>query len=341
MASRNQTVEALRRRARLQPESPGPTPSKNGKHVQIFSAAELLATEFPEPKWAIQGILPAGFNILAGKPKLGKSWLAMNFALGIANGKVALGKINVEQGRVLYVALEDTKRRLKSRLEKLLSKQQGGAPGLLELAPEWPRQDSGGIAYLTEWCQHHKDGRLVIIDTWAKFRPPLARGVNEYEQDYQMGTAIKSTADACDISVLVLHHCRKAGAIDPLDEVSGTLGFVGCADGVMVMRRERGQHDASLFVTGRDVEEQDIALQWNGEYALWTMLGQADEYRISRERADVRELFKKEGRLSPKEAAPLLGKKENACKQLFWRMAKDGWLKNVGDGKYELAPGEE
>jgi hypothetical protein len=60
-----------------------------------YSAVELLATTFPEPRWAVPGILAEGLTFLAGAPKLGKSWLALNVSLAIASGGRALGQIPV------------------------------------------------------------------------------------------------------------------------------------------------------------------------------------------------------------------------------------------------------
>src|SRR5918995_4663655 len=130
-------------------------------------ATELLAIEFPEPRWIVPGIIPEGTTILAGKPKMGKSWLA-------------LGTKRVERGAVLYLALEDNPRRLQSRLKKLLAG--GAAPEGLELATEWPRLGDGGLDALEAWLNTHPDARLVVIDTLAKFRTGQT-GKNLYKED--------------------------------------------------------------------------------------------------------------------------------------------------------------
>jgi hypothetical protein len=302
--------------------------------VETFSAADLLAMDLPDTCWAVGGILPEGLSILAGKPKLGKSWLALLLAIAVATAGVALGKIKVEAGEVLYLALEDTKRRLKNRLEKLLGRQDAAAPKRLTLARDWPRADRGGLAALEKWLSEHKKARLVVVDTWAKFRPVhLVRG-NEYERDYQDGGELKAVADRYGVAILVLHHCRKMGAVDPLEEVSGTLGLTGVADAVLVLRRERGQHDAALCVTGRDVEEQELALRWDGEFCLWEIVGEAEEYRMSKERAEVLQILREAGRpLKPSEAAPLLGKQVPATRKLLWTMEQAGQLRSI-DGAY-------
>jgi hypothetical protein len=312
------------------PREPPPT-------VAVFTAADLRRMELPEPKWAVEGILPDGLSLLAGKPKLGKSWLALNLAVAVATGGVALGSIRVERGDVLCLALEDTKRRLKERLAKLAEKQ--GLvewPPTLYLARNWPRQDNGGLRALREWLRAHPASRLVVIDTWPKFRPFRARRGDSYEEDYLHASELKAVADEYRVAILAVAHCRKMDAVDPLDQVSGTLGLTGAADGTAVLKRERGQHDATLFITGRDIDEREIALSWEPQYALWSILGDAEEYRLSKERQEVITLLRKAGEsLTPTKIAQLLGKNVNAVKQLLWKMHQDGQLENY-DGRYGI-----
>jgi RecA-family ATPase len=92
----------------------------NGKPA-TFTAAELMAMELPPVRWVIPDILPEGVTFLAGKPKMGKSWMALGLGIAVATGGVALGTKQVEQGEVLYLALEDNRRRIHNRLNKLLS----------------------------------------------------------------------------------------------------------------------------------------------------------------------------------------------------------------------------
>jgi AAA domain/Domain of unknown function (DUF3854) len=114
----------------------------------VVSATELMAIEFPKPRWIVPGIVPEGTTILAGKPKMGKSWLALGISVAVEGGGVALGTKRVERGAVLYLALEDNPRRLQSRLKKLLPV--GAAPEGLELATEWPRLGDGGLGSLAQ-----------------------------------------------------------------------------------------------------------------------------------------------------------------------------------------------
>ena len=88
--------------------------------ISGITAADLMRKTFPEPRWAVSGILPEGLNLLAGKPKKGKSILALNLGVSISLGGLALGQIPVEKGAVVYLALEDTERRLQGRLGHML-----------------------------------------------------------------------------------------------------------------------------------------------------------------------------------------------------------------------------
>jgi hypothetical protein len=306
-----------------------------GKEQQdetTITAAALMDAEIKEVACVIESAIPEGMSILAGKPKLGKSWMAMALGLDVALGTKALGQLGVQSGDVLYLALEDTRHRLRRRLLKLLPN--GERPTRMYFQTTWPRQDQGGLEAIEEFLIAHPDTRLIVIDTWAKFRPAKGGNKDAYELDYLHASEVKAIADKYHIAIVIVCHCRKVPADDPVDSVSGTLGLTGCADAVLVLKRERGQHDAALFVTGRDIEEQELALRWNATTARWALLGGADEYRISRERAQIMEVLRKAGRpLSPTEAAPLVNKKVGAVKWLLWNLEREGWV-SVQDGRY-------
>jgi len=297
------------------------------------SAKELMAIEFPLPRWIVPGIVPEGTTILAGKPKMGKSWLALGTSVAVAAGGVALGTKRVERGAVLYLALEDNPRRLQSRLKKLLSS--GVAPEGLELATEWPRLGDGGLDALEAWLNTHPDARLVVIDTLAKFRTGQT-GKNLYKEDYEAVEPLVELAADHNVAILIVHHLRKLGAEDPLDQVSGSMGLTGGADGALVLNRERGRADAYLYVTGRDIEEEkELALSWDSTTATWKIAGDAEEYRNSKERQEIVDCLHTQGEpAGPKEVSEALGKPHNNVKQLMWKMGDKGDLRSVGGGKY-------
>jgi RecA-family ATPase len=254
-------------------------PEERNGRLKTFTVVELMAEELPEVKWVVPGILPEGVTLLAGKPKLGKSWLALGLAIAVATGGAALGNKQVEAGDVLYMALEDNRRRLRKRFGKLLS---GDGPHRLYIAIECPRMDKGGAKALEEWLEEHPDARLVVVDILKRVRPRAPASRSVYEADYEALEAMQRLAGEYGVSILVVHHLRKLDADDPLDEVSGSTGLSGGADGVLVLKRDRGRADAFLHVTGREIEEEaELALRWDSGLASWTLMGDAEEYRVS------------------------------------------------------------
>jgi hypothetical protein len=302
--------------------------------LKVYSAGELNALEFSPLRWAIVSLLAEGLFILAGRPKLGKSWLVLNFAISIASGGYALGTIRVDAGDVLYCALEDGARRLQQRLRKALGR--GSVPENLYFATEWRTFDRGGLEDLEEWIKAHPNVRLIVFDTLERVRPSEDPKARIYHSDYAAVQGLQDLAKKYGVCILVVHHTRKAEANDHLDLVSGSTGLTGAADGVLVLKRARGEADATLTANGRDFPDTELALKFDGELCDWRALGDAGEYRLSNERRDMIALLSKSGPLTPKEVSVLTGKDHNAVKKLLWTMAQDGEVHAGARGRYSL-----
>src|SRR5262245_60828560 len=151
---------------------------------ELITATDLMAKEFREPQWAVPEFVPEGLTLLAGKPKTGKSWLALDFAVAVAAGSCAMGNVTCKRGDVLYLALEDTQRRLHGRLKAVL--QGAEAPDGLNIATEWRRSDGGGLEDLRHWLGIHVGiARLIVIDTLQKIRGARKKDAGVYEDDYR------------------------------------------------------------------------------------------------------------------------------------------------------------
>jgi hypothetical protein len=298
-----------------------------------WNAAELMGLAFPEPRWAVPGLLAEGLNLLVGPPKLGKSWLALNIAVAVAAGGKALGSIDVDQGDVLYLALEDTGRRLQSRLRAILGT--GQAPERLTLTTACETLYKGGQARISGWLDNHPDARLVIVDVFTKVRGHTDDKTNRYESDYLAISALKSIADEYGVAMLVVHHTRKAQSDDFIDAVSGTQGLAGAADAVLLLTRSRGSANAELKITGRDVEEADHALDFDPQTGTWKLLaGIASDYNLADTRRRVLTLVRAEGPLSPKVIAERLEVAPATIRQTCPRMVEAGQLDTDGTGRY-------
>ncbi|MBZ4321465.1 AAA family ATPase [Streptomyces huiliensis] len=296
-----------------------------------WTADELMAAEFPEPRWAVPGIISEGVNLLAGPPKVGKSWLSLGLALSVAAGGQAMDTVPVEGGPVLYLALEDTPRRLQTRMRKIL----GGepAPAALTLATSCPPLPQGGNEAIAQWVERNPDARMVIVDVFAKMRGPSAPGTSAYDADYAAVGHAKRIADHYGIAMVLVHHVRKAGSDDFLAEVSGTNGLAGAADATLVLKRSRGQADGVLHVTGRDVDEAEYALRFYAEAGAWQLLeGPAAAHTIGDTRATVLRYVRDNPGAKPKQIAEGTGLDPALVRQTCSRMANDVQLMRDAGG---------
>lgn len=337
-----------------------PNGDANGR---IHNSRELLSRRFGPTRYAVDGLLPVGSAVVAGKPKVGKSWLALDLALAVATGGAVLGYPAQKSGRVLYLALEDSPRRLHNRLRKLLyggedfdtpeanpfasaaeyvfdydpaSAEAKGPTDGVDFATGWPRSDQGGLEKIAAWRAKHADARLVIIDTLQRFRPPSNAKAGMYEDDYAALGAIHRFCADIGLSVVCVHHTRKLGSNDPLDLVSGSNGLTGAVDSLLVLQRSRGTADAELFVTGRDLpDELNLALTFERSHARWNVLGTAEEVRRSKEQTEILAALREHGQpMTPTQLAAALGVTRHTVSMRLRTMGGHDLVKNVGSGKW-------
>ncbi|MCB1502638.1 MAG: AAA family ATPase [Bauldia sp.] len=316
-----------------QPRVPGKPPS-------CITARELCDLEFAPIKFVVPGYVVEGLTLLAGKPKIGKSWLSMDIALAVSAGGECLGGIGCEQGDVLYLALEDNRRRLQSRIRKLWQIEALAnwtpVPERLHLATEWPRANEGGVAAIRQWIDQHPGARLVIVDVLAMFKAIAKRHDQTlYEADYLAIKELQALAMETGVAFIVVHHTRKSGAeSDPFEKVSGTLGLSGAADTTIIL--DRDQNGCTLYGRGRDIEEIETAVEFDRQFCRWRALGNATEVRRTDERSVIlTALTDNREPMSPAEVADVLGLSRNNVRQLLFKMAKAGEVVKAGrKGQY-------
>lgn len=227
--------------------------------AKVKTGAWLDQQHFPPVAYAVPGIIPEGFGLLTGAPKVGKSWATLGIALAVATGGRAFGSIDVGDARpVLLLALEDGDRRMQGRARKLLD----GAPIPANLHYATDVTPAEVLELIDQWLGDFGHLRpLVILDTLGKVMPPKAMGETDYMRDYRIGGALKGRVDRHPgATLLAVHHTRKAQSDDWMDSTSGTNGLNGSADFTVSLTRSRDEDRGVLHVTGRDVI--------GGEYAL-------------------------------------------------------------------------
>jgi len=295
-----------------------------------ITAGALQTKHFPAATWVIPGLLPQGAIIFGGRPKLGKSWLALDNAVAVAEGGFTLGKQCVA-GDVLYAALEDTQRRLKSRMSIIRA---GAAwPSALSFICELPRADEGGVEIVRSWIMQAANPRLVIIDTLAKVRPGKGRDEGSYDADYKAVTIWKALADEFNIAIVLVHHVRKMVADDPLEMISGTNGLTGAADAIIILNRT--SQGCTLAGRGRDLEEFELAVKFDPDVCRWEALGSAADVQRSSARSGILALLElSEKPMSPTDIARSVQADNNSVRQLLFKMVEAGEIEKIGRGAY-------
>ncbi|MGO9155346.1 AAA family ATPase [Mycobacterium sp.] len=253
--------------------------------ADVKSAAALDDMTFAELVEHVPNLIHEGFGVLAGSPKVGKSWMAIAIALACAQGGRVFGCIKVEPRAVLLLALEDGERRLQKRMWIL----NGDDPLPERLDYLTVVQPGEVMPTIKAWLQRHrndKDPPLVIVDTFGKVRPQRKPGEDPYIADYQIGSYIKRAADRIPgAAILVIHHDRKMGSDDWLKTVAGTQGVTGSADYILLLARKRKSSEGLLSVTSRDVREDEYAMLLTGE-GVWKLDG--GSFDTAAEKADER-----------------------------------------------------
>ena len=349
------TVEKLHEFAATTPlwekpgsKSEGVTPEQDAvmQQLETMTLRQVLEMDFPEPEWVVPGLIPQGqVTVFAGKPKIGKSWWVFGAALAVVEGGKAFGHADCEQGEALYLALEDTPRRLKSRGWKML-KGRGDlhglkAPEYLHIATSSPTINGGAVEQMDAWLEQHQSCKLIIIDTLAKIKDPRKANGDIYAEDYGSVQKLIELAHRRNVGILVVTHCRKMAGDDVLDEINASTGLMGAAEALIVMRRTRGEDEATLHVTGKDVDEQELAMRFDGESGHWTILGDAEKYARSKEQEEILDYLEAlGGEASPSEVAKEIfettGVKKSAStvRGILWRMEKAKLLQVTDGGKY-------
>lgn len=299
---------------------------------------------FPPLSWAVPGILPEGFGLLTGPPKIGKSWLTLGIALAVASGGRALGQLEVGPPRpVLLLALEDGDRRLQERCRRLLGTDP--IPPLLHYVTTANAAEV--IPMMTAWLAlHGRDRPLVILDTLGRVQPPALPGEGAYARDYRVGSRLKAVVDEHPGSTLLaVHHVRKAASEDWMDSTSGTNGTNGSADFTVALTRPRGEASGLLRVTGRDVSEGEYALSTAD--GIWTLDGadlqhaaaSAQETRVTAGLGDrsaeiIRLVATKPDGIRAAEVAEHLDMPPDDARRYLQRLADAGKLRKPSRGLY-------
>jgi len=249
-----------------------PQNRKKFKKLRTVSGDELMKKTVKPARFVVNGLLPRGLNIVAGKRKEGKSWLMLDLCFSVAEGEKFLDH-PTEQGTVLYLDLEDPESRLIQRARGI----RDVIPSKFHEATKAGRLGGGLTEQIEDFVKEHPDTNLVVIDTLQKIRKPKG---DTYAGDYAVISALKNLADRLNIAIVCIHHTRKMKAKDTFDSVLGSTGLTAAADGIYVLERKAdGKPFGRLSFISRDLPDGDLPVRFDHDTCRWYPIASSDMER--------------------------------------------------------------
>ena len=241
------------------------TPEK--KALNTITAGSLMDQQYLPRSTVVDGFLTAGTYILAGAPKTGKSFMMAQLCWCVAEGSPFLG-YHTRQSDVLYMALEDTPQRLQARLAEMFGTEWEGEHLHLAFRSELPCDLL--LDELKDFVFLNPDTKLIVIDTLQRVRVGDG-GQYSYSSDYEAIKPFKEFTDIHDLALILVHHTRKnTEDRNPFNQISGTNGLLGAADGAYLLHNINSE--LVLDYAGRDLPGQRYFLRFSREHCLWELL---------------------------------------------------------------------
>jgi hypothetical protein len=244
------------------------------KTLSTLDGNTLMAQEFSPLRFAVEKILPHGLFILAGSPKIGKSWLSLDLCQAVATGG-KLWNFTATEGDVLYLALEDNYSRLQNRLRQMEAERMDISR--LHMATASFGLQDGLLEQIRNFITANPGTNLIAIDTLEHIRNG-EQNANLYACDYRDMNRLREITSQHPLTLLLIHHTRKMYDPDPLNTISGSTGLVGAADGVFVLEKsKRSGDDARLTIANRDTEGFCFDLRFDSEKCRWAFVGNSKD----------------------------------------------------------------
>ena len=306
--------------------------------IKGMTGSELMMMEFEPQNFIVQGLIPEGLNILAGNKGHGKSFLVLDLAIAVNEGGLLWNAYQSTQGAVLFLALEDTM----PRMQRRMAMRGAISPGNIEFYTDWKPLQEGGLEDIRDWITVNPTVKMIVLDTLVRVAPIAGN----YDKTTHTYGALSKFARDHRIAILACHHMVKQGSKDPFLGIHGSTGIGGAADTLLVLKRRRFNSDATLGITGKDVEETELAMQFDRHRGAWSVVGAASDLCVSDERQVLHDIIADHGQpMSLEDIQAALEKKgivkePGTIRVLLSRMVADGEVSREGRGRYVVERGK-
>lgn len=304
------------------------------KQYQPVIGTELLAGNYMAPATVIEEMVHVGLTLLAGPPKAGKSFLAMQMAIAVSRGAALFGTQRiVRPGKVSYLSLEENRSQNYSKCEMLTPDNK-----VLDNIPfqySCNKLLNGGKEFI-EYIIELERPTLMVIDSYRALAEDSGKGdivAKEYAQVDLLSKLAKEQGTAI---VMICHTSKFIQGKSITDAIAGTYGNTAAADCLMLLRPDG---DAFLLEgEGREIREYRFAVERRFDEGLgWEVKAKGEDVRFSAARESIFMLLleeKERGPMLPKQIISSLGMKGDTVYSLLRRMVAAGQIHKTADGKY-------
>lgn len=243
--------------------------------LAIVTSEELNTKEYKRPPAIVDGFMYAGLVIFAAPAKTGKSFLALDLACSVAEGK-PFWNFSTAKGDVLYLDLEGVEWRTQQRLKAIGRKK---APEGLSHAYRAANVDTGLIQQLESWIKSANDPKLIILDTLQHCKGRVARGEDAYSADTRFMKPLHDLAISNGIAILAITHTRKSNGFvldDAFDSIIGSTAQYGNSDAGWLIGGKRDENVKTFTATGRDFEPVSFEIE-RGKDGRWVFNGTTEQ----------------------------------------------------------------
>lgn len=212
---------------------------------------------------ASTALFSPGVFFLLGHKFSGKTYLALQIACALAEGKPSLAGIDGPTGGVLIVNVEDGAGSIRTRLKRLPT---GPPANNVRLAFDFPtltenfvNREEGGFQRLNEIIDGLPEIRLIVLDSWFALAGCWGRNTGTIRQ-------LEHLAEMNHVSFLILH----TPEFDNLQRGGdSTLSIIGAANGTLLLRRNFAQRRGDLIVASPELTAVAYTIEQDAVTGYW------------------------------------------------------------------------
>ena len=243
---------------------------------KVTTLARQAEREYAPISWCVKQFIPIGLTLMAGRPKVGKSFVCLDICNAVAEGEMVFEDMETVKGTTCYISMEDHGRRITGRLKDMGITASKNCL-LLHETPKW---DSGMAEFIRMLKEAHPNLSLIVVDTLIHCLPPKPGNISDYEYYYPVISGLQRLAHELQVGLVLVHHAKKGqgssgggsgiGTSDNIfDQILGSVAIQGAADTLMIISRRPSETEGFFITTSRDygdmvynVEFDETCLRW-------------------------------------------------------------------------------